>query len=78
MEEAAIKASEMLEELDKTKELAEGIKRTVKEPEPDDEEREILREFEDKADAEIESAEPKFEEPEQEPDDEEKHDVEFE
>lgn len=78
MEEAAIKASTMLEELDKTKELAEGIKRTLKEPEPDDEEREILREFEDKADAEIEDAEPKFEESEPEPEEKETPDVEFE
>jgi hypothetical protein len=53
----------MLEELDKAKELAEGIQHTVKEPEPDDEERDILREFEDKVDAEIEKEELKVEEP---------------
>jgi hypothetical protein len=63
MEEAAIKASTMLEELDKTKELAEGIKRTSREPEPDAEEREILREFEAGADAEIEKSEPFLEPP---------------
>ena len=82
MEEAAIKASEMLEELDKTKELAEGIQHTAKEPEPDEEEREIMREFEAKVDAEIEREEPTFEEPVAEPEakqeKQEPPDVEFE
>lgn len=63
MEEAAIRAGEMLEELEKAKELAEGIQRTAREPEPDAEEREILRELEAKADEEIERAEPRLEPP---------------
>lgn len=67
MEEAAIRASEMLEELEKAKELAEGIQRTAKEPEPDAEEREILRELEAGVDAEIERAEPKIEPPSKQP-----------
>ena len=46
MEDMAIKAKQLLEDLDKTKELAEGIAMTPEAAHPDDEEKEILREME--------------------------------
>ena len=46
MEDLAIKAKQLLEDLDKTKELAEGISLAPEAARPDDEEREILREME--------------------------------
>ena len=46
MEDLAIKAKQLLEDLDKTKELAEGIALTPEAARPDDEEKEILREME--------------------------------
>jgi hypothetical protein len=46
MEDLAIKAKQLLEELDKTKELAEGISLAPEAARPDDEEKEILREME--------------------------------
>src|SRR6185295_16621851 len=58
MEEMAIKAKQLLEDLEKTKELAEGISLTPETPQADDEEKEILREMEKRADAEIEKEEP--------------------
>ncbi len=57
MEEMAIKAKQLLEDLEKTKELAEGIALAPEAPTPDDEEKEILREMEKKRE-EIEAAEP--------------------
>ena len=57
MEEMAIKAKQLLEDLEKTKELAEGISLAPEAPQPDDEEKEILREMEKKRE-EIEAAEP--------------------
>jgi hypothetical protein len=46
MEDMAIKAKQLLEDLEKTKELAEGIALTPETAQPDDEEKEILREME--------------------------------
>jgi len=46
MEEMAIRAKQLLEDLEKTKELAEGISLTPEVQQPDDEEKEILREME--------------------------------
>jgi hypothetical protein len=46
MEDLAIKAKQLLEELDKTKELAEGISLAPEAAQPDDQEKEILREME--------------------------------
>jgi hypothetical protein len=46
MEDLAIKAKQLLEDLDKTKELAEGISLAPEASQPDDEEKEILREME--------------------------------
>jgi len=46
MEDLAIKAKQLLEYLDKTKELAEGIALAPEAARPDDEEKEILREME--------------------------------
>jgi hypothetical protein len=46
MEDMAIKAKQLLEDLDKTKELAEGIALAPETAQPDDEEKEILREME--------------------------------
>src|SRR5258708_9369937 len=46
MEDMAIKAKQLLEDLDKTKELAEGISLAPEAAQPDDEEKEILREME--------------------------------
>src|SRR6185436_3169439 len=46
MEDMAIKAKQLLEDLDKTKELAEGIALAPEAAHPDDEEKEILREME--------------------------------
>ncbi len=57
MEEMAIKAKQLLEDLEKTKELAEGISLSPEAPQPDDEEKEILREME-KNREEMEAAEP--------------------
>ncbi len=53
MEDLAIKARERLEDLEKATELAEGMKHDQEEPAPDDEEAEILREMEARADVEI-------------------------
>jgi hypothetical protein len=65
MEEMAIKAKQLLEDLEKTKELAEGISLSPETPQADDEEREILREMEKRADVEAVKEEPtrKFEKP---------------
>jgi hypothetical protein len=57
MEEMAIKAKNLLEDLEKSKELAEGIAQTPEEPQPDEEEKEILEEMERRADLEIEKHE---------------------
>ena len=46
MEDMAIKAKQLLEDLEKTKELAEGIALAPETAQPDDEEKEILREME--------------------------------
>lgn len=46
MEDLAIKAKQLLEDLDKTKELAEGISLAPEAAQPDDQEKEILREME--------------------------------
>ena len=46
MEDMAIKAKQLLEDLEKTKELAEGIALVPEAAQPDDEEKEILREME--------------------------------
>jgi hypothetical protein len=46
MEEMAIKAKQLLEDLDKTRELAEGISLSPEAARPDDDEKEILRELE--------------------------------
>ncbi len=58
MEEMAIKAKQLLEDLEKTKELAEGISLTPETPHADDEEKEILREMEKRADLEAVKEEP--------------------
>jgi hypothetical protein len=58
MEEMAIKAKQLLEDLEKTKELAEGISLTPETPQADDEEKEILREMEKRADFETIKEEP--------------------
>jgi hypothetical protein len=50
MEEMAVKAKQLLEDLEKTKELAEGIALAPESPVPDEEERQILREMERRAD----------------------------
>jgi hypothetical protein len=57
MEEMAIRARELLENLEKSKELAQGIAQTAEPPQPDEEEKGILREMERRADLEIEKAE---------------------
>ncbi len=49
MEEMAIKAKQLLEDLEKTKEVAEGISLAPEAPVPDEEEKEILREMENRA-----------------------------
>jgi hypothetical protein len=46
MEDMAIKAKQLLEDLERTKELAEGISLAPETAQPDDEEKEILREME--------------------------------
>ena len=61
MEDMAIKAKQLLEELEKTKELAEGISLAPEAAQPDDEEKEILREME-RPEAEVEKAAEKKEE----------------
>jgi hypothetical protein len=48
MEEMAIKAKQLLEDLEKTKELAEGISIAPETAQADDEEKEILREMEER------------------------------
>jgi hypothetical protein len=58
MEEMAIKAKQLLEDLEKTKELAEGISLSPEAPQADDEEKEILREMEKRADVVAEKEEP--------------------
>jgi hypothetical protein len=57
MEDLAIKAKQLLEDLDKTKELAEGIAMTPEAARPDDEEKEILREME-RPEAEVQREKP--------------------
>ena len=58
MEDMAIKAKQLLEDLEKTKELAEGISLAPETTQPDDEEKEILREMEKRADLETIKEEP--------------------
>jgi len=55
MEDMAIKAKQLLEDLEKTKELAEGIALTPEAAQPDDEEKQILREME-RPESEVEKA----------------------
>ncbi len=55
MEEMAIKAKQLLEDLDKSRELAEGISLSPEAARPDDEEKDILRELQSAA-AEAEAA----------------------
>jgi hypothetical protein len=57
MEDLAIKAREKIEDLEKATELAEGMKSDQEAPQPDEEEAEILREMEARADLEIEKQE---------------------
>jgi len=57
MEEMAIRARELLENLEKSKELAQGIAQTQEPPQPDEEEKKILREMERRADLDLEKAE---------------------
>ncbi|HEY3225538.1 MAG TPA: hypothetical protein VGK61_00920 [Planctomycetota bacterium] len=57
MEEMAIRARELLENLEKSKELAQGIAQTLEPPQPDEEEKKILREMERRADLDLEKAE---------------------
>ncbi|MBI2931559.1 MAG: hypothetical protein HYY16_07890 [Planctomycetes bacterium] len=64
MEEMAIKAKNLLEDLEKSKELAEGITQSEEPPQPDEEEREILQEMERRADLELEKAKPEEKEAE--------------
>jgi hypothetical protein len=89
MEEMAIRARELLENLEKSKELAQGIAQTAEPPQPDEEEKGILREMERRADLEIEKAAieekpepetpaPAKEPPRKEPKREEKPEIEFE
>src|SRR5262245_42248500 len=61
MEEMAIKAKQLLEDLEQTKELAEGIALAPEAPVPDEEEKEILREMEKRADLETLREEPRKE-----------------
>jgi len=67
MEEMAIRARELLENLEKSKELAQGIAQTAEPTQPDEEEKGILREMERRADLEIEKAEMGKLEPEKAP-----------
>lgn len=57
MEEMAIRAKELLENLEKSRELAEGIAQTLEPAVPDEEEKKILKEMERRADLDIEKAE---------------------
>jgi hypothetical protein len=66
MEDMAIKAKQLLEDLEKAKELAEGIALTPEQAVPDAEEKEILREMEKRADEEAVRQEKKTERPERE------------
>ncbi len=61
MEEMAIQAKKMVEDLDKSAELAVGISTNPENAQIDEEEREIMREMERRADVEIEKEEPKIE-----------------
>jgi hypothetical protein len=61
MEDMAIKAKQLLEDLEKTKELAEGIALTPEAAQPDDEEKSILREME-RPEAEVEKVSERKEE----------------
>jgi hypothetical protein len=54
MEEMAIKAKQLLEDLEKTKELAEGIALAPEASQPDEEEKEILREMDKRTELELE------------------------
>ena len=58
MEDMAIRAKQLLEDLDKSKELAEGISMTPETTQPDEEEKEILREMEKRTEVEEEQPEP--------------------
>jgi hypothetical protein len=62
MEEMAIHARQMLEDLDKSKEMAEGIALSAEKPKPDEEEQAILREFEKRPEKETKKLEPSPEE----------------
>jgi len=53
IENLAIKAKEKLDELDKVTELSDGISKATESTAIDDEEKEILAEFEEEADLEI-------------------------
>jgi hypothetical protein len=64
MEDLAIKARERLEDLEKATELAEGMRTDSEAPQPDEEEAEILREMEARADVEIAKHEIEKDEPE--------------
>ncbi len=70
MEEMAIKARQLLEDLEKTKELAEGISLSPESAVPDEEEKDILREMEKAPEKEAaapeEEAPPVQEEPQEE------------
>ena len=57
MEDMAIRAKELLENLEKSRELAEGISKVSEPPQPDPEEKEIMREMERRATIELEKAE---------------------
>ena len=61
MEEVAIRARTMVEDLEKTRELAEGISTTFEGAQPDAEEREILKELEARADLALEETAPEIE-----------------
>ena len=67
MEDMAIKAKQLLEDLEKSKELAEGIALTPEPAVPDDEEKEIIREMEKRSGVEEEKPEPVREVPAREP-----------
>ncbi|MBI4563920.1 MAG: hypothetical protein HY716_04405 [Planctomycetes bacterium] len=57
MEEMAIRAKELLENLEKSRELAEGIALSTEPPQPDEEEKQILKEMERRASLEAEKEE---------------------
>lgn len=67
MEEMAIQARKMVEDLEKSAELAVGMQTNSEQPRVDEEEAEIMREMEQRADRDIEKAEPKLEKKTKEP-----------